>query len=122
MARVFCSQSPCFPSYFTPSYFISLSPIPYSLSPIPCTLTLMSHEKILIVEDEEEIRELVAYNLVKQGYRVIPAETGEEGLRLVRSEPPDLIVLDLMLPGVDGLEVCRTLKRIPRPNPSLWSC
>jgi two-component system, OmpR family, alkaline phosphatase synthesis response regulator PhoP len=73
----------------------------------------MSHEKILIVEDEEEIRELVAYNLVKQGYRVIPAETGEEGLRLVRSEVPDLIVLDLMLPGVDGLEVCRTLKRNP---------
>jgi two-component system phosphate regulon response regulator PhoB len=73
----------------------------------------MSHEKILIVEDEEEIRELVAYNLVKQGYRVIPAETGEHGLRLVRSEAPDLIVLDLMLPGVDGLEVCRTLKRDP---------
>ena len=73
----------------------------------------MSHEKILVVEDEEEIRELVAYNLVKQGYRVIPAETGEEGLRLVRSEAPDLIVLDLMLPGVDGLEVCRTLKRDP---------
>jgi two-component system phosphate regulon response regulator PhoB len=74
----------------------------------------MSHEKILIVEDEEEIRELVAYNLVKQGYRVIPAETGEHGLRLVRSEAPDLIVLDLMLPGVDGLEVCRTLKRDPK--------
>jgi two-component system, OmpR family, alkaline phosphatase synthesis response regulator PhoP len=73
----------------------------------------MSHEKILIVEDEEEIRELVAYNLVKQGYRAICAETGEQGLRLVHSEAPDLIVLDLMLPGVDGLEVCRTLKRDP---------
>jgi two-component system phosphate regulon response regulator PhoB len=73
----------------------------------------MAHEKILIVEDEEEIRELVAYNLVKQGYLAITAETGEEGLRLVRSENPDLIVLDLMLPGVDGLEVCRTLKRDP---------
>lgn len=73
----------------------------------------MPHEKILIVEDEEEIRELVAYNLVKQGYLTISAETGEEGLRLVRSDTPDLIVLDLMLPGVDGLEVCRTLKRDP---------
>jgi two-component system, OmpR family, alkaline phosphatase synthesis response regulator PhoP len=73
----------------------------------------MSHEKILVVEDEEEIRELVAYNLIKQGYRVIPAESGEQGLRLIRSENPDLIVLDLMLPGVDGLEVCRTLKRDP---------
>ena len=50
---------------------------------------------------------------VKQGYQAIPAETGEEGLRLIRSEKPDLIVLDLMLPGVDGLEVCRTLKRDP---------
>jgi two-component system phosphate regulon response regulator PhoB len=73
----------------------------------------MAHEKILVVEDESDIRELVAYNLVKQGYRVIPSETGEDGLRLVRSESPDLIVLDLMLPGVDGLEVCRTLKRDP---------
>jgi two-component system phosphate regulon response regulator PhoB len=73
----------------------------------------MAHEKILIVEDEEEIRELVAYNLVKQGYKVTPADSGEEGLRQVRSERPDLIVLDLMLPGVDGLEVCRTLKRDP---------
>jgi two-component system, OmpR family, alkaline phosphatase synthesis response regulator PhoP len=73
----------------------------------------MAHEKILVVEDESDIRELVAYNLVKQGYRVIPSETGEDGLRLVRSETPDLIVLDLMLPGVDGLEVCRTLKRDP---------
>jgi two-component system phosphate regulon response regulator PhoB len=73
----------------------------------------MSHEKILIVEDEEEIRELVVYNLVKQGYQPIPAETGEEGLRMIRSEKPDLLVLDLMLPGVDGLEVCRTLKRDP---------
>jgi two-component system phosphate regulon response regulator PhoB len=73
----------------------------------------MAHEKILVVEDESDIRELIAYNLVKQGYRVIPSETGENGLRLVRSEAPDLIVLDLMLPGVDGLEVCRTLKRDP---------
>lgn len=73
----------------------------------------MAHEKILIVEDEEEIRELVAYNLVKQGYRVIPVETGEEGLRRAQAEKPDLIVLDLMLPGVDGLEVCRALKRDP---------
>ncbi|MCC6126691.1 MAG: response regulator [Pirellulales bacterium] len=73
----------------------------------------MAHEKILVVEDEEEIRELIAYNLVKQGYRAIPAETGEDGLRRIRAEKPDLIVLDLMLPGVDGLEVCRTLKRDP---------
>jgi two-component system, OmpR family, alkaline phosphatase synthesis response regulator PhoP len=73
----------------------------------------MAHEKILTVEDEEEIQELVGYNLLKQGYRVVRAASGEEGLRLVRSEMPDLILLDLMLPGIDGLEVCRTLKRDP---------
>jgi two-component system alkaline phosphatase synthesis response regulator PhoP len=73
----------------------------------------MTHEKILIVEDEEEIRELVGYNLEKQGFQAILAETGEEGICKVRTERPDLIVLDLMLPGVDGLEVCRTLKRDP---------
>jgi len=56
---------------------------------------------------------LVAYNLVKQGYRVIPAETGEERAAPGAFGGPDLIVLDLMLPGVDGLEVCRTLKRDP---------
>jgi two-component system alkaline phosphatase synthesis response regulator PhoP len=73
----------------------------------------MAHEKILTVEDEEEIQELVGYNLMKQGYRVVRAVSGEEGLRLVRSEAPDLILLDLMLPGIDGLEVCRALKRDP---------
>jgi two-component system, OmpR family, alkaline phosphatase synthesis response regulator PhoP len=73
----------------------------------------MAHEKILAIEDEEEIRELVGYNLLKQGYRVVRAATGEEGLRLVRSEMPDLVLLDLMLPGMDGLEVCRSLKRDP---------
>jgi two-component system phosphate regulon response regulator PhoB len=76
----------------------------------------MSHEKILVVEDEEEIRELVAYTLVKQGYRAIPVESGEQALRSVRSESPNLIVLDLMLPGMDGLEVCRTLKRNPETD------
>ena len=73
----------------------------------------MAHEKILIVEDEEDIRELIEYSLVKQGYQVIPAETGEKGLNLLQSEVPDLILLDLMLPGIDGLEVCRKLKRDP---------
>jgi two-component system alkaline phosphatase synthesis response regulator PhoP len=73
----------------------------------------MLREKILVIEDEDEIQELVGYNLGKQGYRVVRAATGEEGIRLVASEMPDLILLDLMLPGVDGLEVCRLLKRDP---------
>jgi two-component system phosphate regulon response regulator PhoB len=71
----------------------------------------MAREKILVVEDEEDILELVEYNLDKQGYRVMRATSGEEAIRLARLNVPDLIVLDLMLPGVDGLEVCRVLRR-----------
>jgi two-component system, OmpR family, alkaline phosphatase synthesis response regulator PhoP len=71
----------------------------------------MTREKILLIEDEEEIRELVGYNLIKQGYQAVLAGSAEEGLKKIRAEAPDLIVLDLMLPGMDGLEVCRNLKR-----------
>lgn len=74
----------------------------------------MAKESILVVEDEEDILELVTYNLSKEGYQVRGAVSGEEGLKSVRSNPPGLIVLDLMLPGVDGLEVCRRLKADPR--------
>ncbi|MGD0828755.1 MAG: response regulator, partial [Desulfobaccales bacterium] len=70
----------------------------------------MAHESILAVEDDEDILELLRYNLAKEGYRVTAVTTGEEGLRLARSTTPDLVLLDLMLPGVDGLEVCRSLK------------
>jgi two-component system phosphate regulon response regulator PhoB len=71
----------------------------------------MSEENILIVEDEKDIQELVRYNLSKEGYRVTCADSGEEGLKTVQSLHPDLVILDLMLPGVDGLEVCRRLKK-----------
>ncbi|MEJ2671957.1 MAG: response regulator transcription factor [Deltaproteobacteria bacterium] len=70
----------------------------------------MAKEHILVVEDEEDILELVRYNLMKEGYRVTAVLSGEEGLEAARSQPPDLIVLDLMLPGIDGLTVCRELK------------
>jgi two-component system phosphate regulon response regulator PhoB len=73
----------------------------------------MAKEKILIVEDEEDIQELVRYNLEKEGYRITSVETGEEALLAAKSERPELVVLDLMLPGVDGLEVCRLLKADP---------
>jgi len=66
---------------------------------------------VLVVEDEESILELLRYNLDKAGFAVIPAGSGEDGLGLARSRRPDLILLDLMLPGMDGLEVCRLLKR-----------
>lgn len=66
--------------------------------------------KVLVIEDEDDIRELLIYALRKDGYSVIGVSSGEEGLRKARSEEPDLIVLDLMLPGMDGLDVCRVLK------------
>ncbi|MEM6458372.1 MAG: response regulator [Planctomycetota bacterium] len=65
---------------------------------------------ILLVEDERDLLELLKYNLDREGYAVVTAETGEDGLKLVRKSPPDLILLDLMLPAMDGLEVCRSLK------------
>ena len=70
----------------------------------------MPNEKILIVDDEEDILELLKYNLSREGYKVSCAASGEETLRAVRSGIPDLIVLDLMLPGIDGLDVARQLK------------
>ncbi len=74
----------------------------------------MAHEKILVIEDEEDLQELIRYNLSKEGYQVSVAGTGEEGLTLGLKDPPHLVVLDLMLPGMDGLEVCRALKSEPR--------
>ncbi|MBN1447821.1 MAG: response regulator transcription factor [Bacteroidetes bacterium] len=65
---------------------------------------------ILLVEDEDDILELVTYNLEKEGYSVESVTSGEEGLRRIKQTPPDLVLLDLMLPGVDGLEVCKAIK------------
>jgi two-component system phosphate regulon response regulator PhoB len=65
---------------------------------------------ILLVEDEQDLLELLRYNLAREGYNVQTAATGEEALKQVRAEPPNLVLLDLMLPGMDGLEVARTLK------------
>ncbi len=67
--------------------------------------------KLLIIEDEADIRELISFNLEMSGYDVIKARDGEEGLSTARSEKPDLIILDLMLPGMDGLKVCSHLKK-----------
>ena len=69
--------------------------------------------KILIVEDEGNIRQLVRYNIEKEGFQVMEAADGLQGLRTAQREKPDLVLLDLMLPGMDGLEVCRTLKGAP---------
>jgi len=71
----------------------------------------MAKDNILIIEDEEDILALVQYNLLREGYRVRCAASGEEGLQAALEEPPELILLDLMLPGMDGLEVCRRLRQ-----------
>ncbi len=71
---------------------------------------------ILVVDDEVDILELIRYNLDKNGYHVLTATSGEEALKKLRNEPVDLLVLDLMLPGMDGLEVCRRLKSDPATN------
>jgi two-component system, OmpR family, alkaline phosphatase synthesis response regulator PhoP len=71
----------------------------------------MATEHILVVDDEEDILELVSYNLTKAGYRVTSVTSGEDAIKSARAKLPDLVLLDLMLPGVDGLEVCNTLKR-----------
>jgi two-component system phosphate regulon response regulator PhoB len=65
---------------------------------------------ILVIDDEEDLIELVRYNLEKEGFAVIGAGDGESGLSLAASRKPDVIVIDLMLPGIDGLEVCRSLR------------
>lgn len=74
----------------------------------------MKH-KILVVDDEQSITDLLEYNLRQNGYQVVVARDGHEALRLARAEQPDLIVLDLMLPGPDGFDVCRELRREGAP-------
>jgi two-component system alkaline phosphatase synthesis response regulator PhoP len=69
------------------------------------------HEKILIVEDEKDIVKMLEYNLKKEGFRTISAQDGEDALEYAAREHPDLIILDLLLPGMDGLEVCKEFKK-----------
>ena len=71
----------------------------------------MSEKKVLIIEDEEDILALIHYNLTKEGFTVFCAPSGEEGLKKISEHKPDLILLDLMLPGVSGVEICRILQK-----------
>ncbi len=70
----------------------------------------LEKKKILVVEDEKDIRELVRYNLEQEGFGVIEAEEGELALALVQRERPALVILDIMLPGMSGLEICRAIR------------
>jgi two-component system alkaline phosphatase synthesis response regulator PhoP len=79
----------------------------------------MSKLKVLVVEDEKDIAKLLRYNLEKEGYAVIAAANGEEAVELFRKDKPRLVMLDLMLPKVDGLEVCRLIRSDDRNVPIL---
>ena len=70
----------------------------------------MKKQKIIVVEDEPDLVDVVTYNLKREGYLVLAAQRGDEGINLIRSERPDLVLLDLMLPGMDGLSICRQMK------------
>src|SRR5436190_1573674 len=74
----------------------------------------MGKSKILIVEDETSLVEVLSYNLQRDGYEVVAAKEGREGLRKAQMHLPDLVILDLMLPGLNGLDICRELRASPR--------
>lgn len=71
----------------------------------------MTQKKILIADDEKDIVELVAYNLEREGFAVLRAFDGRKALEVVNSDKPDLVILDLMMPEIDGMEVCRMIRR-----------
>jgi len=70
----------------------------------------MKKKTILVVEDDEDIQQLVGYNLIKAGFLVEYGDSGEQALEKIRHQPPDLMLLDLMLPGMDGTELCRIIR------------
>lgn len=74
----------------------------------------MTKPKLLIIEDERSLQEVLTYNLEKEGFEVVVAADGHDGLRRVQTFQPDLVILDLMLPVIDGLEVCRQIRSDPR--------
>ncbi|PIW68435.1 MAG: DNA-binding response regulator [Candidatus Omnitrophica bacterium CG12_big_fil_rev_8_21_14_0_65_42_8] len=76
----------------------------------------MSKEKMLIIEDEKDIVKMLDYNLKKEGFKTLSAYNGEDGLDMASKENPDLILLDLMLPEIDGFDVCKALKSDPKTS------
>jgi len=73
----------------------------------------LPQHKIVVIEDEPDIQEVIEFNLSREGFSVVTASNGEEGVQRVVREAPDLVLLDLLLPGLDGIEVCRKLKMDP---------
>jgi len=79
----------------------------------------VSKKKIVIIEDEPDILEVLSYNLKREGYEIHTASDGIRGLALVRQQVPDLVLLDLMLPGMDGVEICSSIKKDPQTQGTL---
>lgn len=75
--------------------------------------------KILLVDDEKDILEFLSYNLKKEGYKVFTARNGENAIHLAKEETPHLIILDMMMPGMDGIETCSEMKKIPELENSI---
>jgi two-component system, OmpR family, alkaline phosphatase synthesis response regulator PhoP len=73
----------------------------------------LSKQTILVVDDEQDLLDLIEYNLRKEGFGVLTSDSGEKGIELARRRKPDLILLDIMMPGMDGIEVCSTIKSDP---------
>lgn len=78
-----------------------------------------SHYKILLVDDEVDVLEFLSYNLKKEGYTVLKARNGHRGLEIAREQHPHLIILDVMMPELDGIETCRAMRAIPELKASL---
>ncbi len=76
----------------------------------------MTPKKLLVVDDEQDIVDLISYNLKKEGYTVLTATNGTSALEIAKQELPDLIILDIMMPGLDGFEVCRMLRQYPQTS------
>jgi len=74
---------------------------------------LRAKAKIIVVEDEADILDVIEYNLTREGYKVLGFRDGEQGLEAIREEDPQLVLLDLMLPGIDGVEICKKVKEDP---------
>jgi two-component system alkaline phosphatase synthesis response regulator PhoP len=73
----------------------------------------MAKEKILLVDDEQDILDFLSYNLKKEGYSIITASNGKEAINVAKKEKPDLIIMDLMMPEMDGMEACHEIRKIP---------
>src|SRR5690554_2285597 len=73
----------------------------------------MKKEKILLVDDDPDTLEIIKYNLQKENYRVLTADNGEEAIRIAKKEKPDLVILDVMMPEMDGMEACYEMRKIP---------